>query len=298
MLNPHPGLPELDYIKPASLAEASQFLAQHAGESRPILGGTDVIVRMRDGAWKDRYLVDVKGLDGTTEFSFDPAKGLTVGAAVPMNRVSANADVKKHYPVLAEAINRVAAYQLRNRATIVGNICNASPAGDTIGACLVLGGVMRVFNNGSIREAPLDGFFTGPGKSVLKPGDIAVSVFLPLPPAGSVGRYIKLGRNTLGDLAIVGVTVLGFPDKNASSGFIFRIALASVGPTPLRAARAEAILSENKLSDEFIEKAAEATMDTCTPIDDVRGSARYRKVMIRNLARQAIGDVCKTLTGK
>jgi len=138
-LNAHPELPEFDYIRPASLMEASQFLAEHAGEARPMLGGTDIFVRMRDGFWHEKYLVDVKHLDGSGDIRFDPVAGLTIGAGVNMNRVIASPQVKQHYPLLAEACRSVASYQLRTRATIVGKICNASPAGDTIGACLLLG---------------------------------------------------------------------------------------------------------------------------------------------------------------
>ena len=152
----HPGLPEFDYVKPKSLAEASQFLADHAGISRPLCGGTDTFVRLRDGAWKEnKYLVDIKGLDGTRELIFDPVSGLTVGAAVNMNRISAFPQVREHYPLLAEACDTVAAYQLRSRATVVGNICNASPAGDTIGACLLYNGVLNVHGVDGIRQEPL-----------------------------------------------------------------------------------------------------------------------------------------------
>lgn len=291
MHNPHPGLPEIDYVKPASLEEASRFLAAHAGVSRPFLGGTDCIVRMRDGVWKTKFLVDVKGLDGTNAISFDPRKGLTIGAAVPMNKVAAHPDVQAHYPLLVEACHWVASYQLRSRATIVGNICNASPAGDTIGACMLLDGVLHVFGPDGYRDEPLNGFFKGPGKTNLKAGDIATSIYIPLPPADSTGRYIKLGRNRLGDLAIVGVTALGYPDAAAASGYRFRIALASVAPVPLRAAKAEEIMAGKAIDEATIAEAAQAAMDACTPIDDTRGSARYRKVMVRNLTRNALVDI-------
>jgi carbon-monoxide dehydrogenase medium subunit len=165
MLTPHPGLPEFDYIKPTTLEEASTFLAQHAGEARAFSGGTDTFVRMRDGAWQDKYLVDVKGLPGMNDLKFDPAKRLTVGAAVNMNRLIASPEVNEHYPVLAEAAHTVASYQLRTRTTITGNICNASPAGDTIGACLVL---MRSCTHVSLSaeaarllHSPQDGFESG-----------------------------------------------------------------------------------------------------------------------------------------
>src|SRR5574341_1530363 len=179
---PTPGLPEFDYIKPASLIEASRFLAEHAGQARPFMGGTDTFVRMRDGFWKEKYIVDVKGLDGMDDISFDPAAGLSIGAAVNMNRVIASPEVQKFYSVLAEAAHTVASYQLRTRATIVGNICNASPAGDTIGACLILGGVLMVHGVDGAREEPLSAFFLGPGKTTLEPGDIVTAIRFPLPP--------------------------------------------------------------------------------------------------------------------
>ena len=296
MINPHPGLPELEYVKPASLAEASKFLAEHEGEARPFSGGTDCFVRLRDGVLKLNYLVDVKNLDGTKELSFDPQKGLTIGAAVPMNRVASHPDVIKNYPNLVEAAWSVASYQLRNRATIIGNICNASPAGDTIGTCMVLDGVLKVHGLTGIRQIPLNSFFLGPGKTVLKPGDVVISITLPIPPKGFFGVYKKLGRNTIGDLSIVGVTVMGYPSKESPSGFRFRIALASVAPVPFEALKAEAVLSEKKITAESIAEAAQLAMDSVTPIDDVRGSARYRKYMVRNLTREAITEVWSKLS--
>lgn len=290
MHNPHPGLPELDYVKPASLEEASRFLVEHAGEARPFLGGTDCIVRIRDGAWTPKFMVDVKGLEGMKTLSFDPDKGLTIGAAVPMNKVAAHPDVQKMYPGLVEAIHWVASYQLRSRATIVGNICNASPAGDTIGASMLYGGVLKVFGPKGYRDEPLASFFKGPGKTMLQPGDIAVSITFPVPNPGHVCRYLKLGRNRLGDLAIVGVTVMGVPART-KSGFHFGIVLSSVAPVPLQAVAAEAILAEKKIDESVIAEAAQAAMDACKPIDDTRGSAVYRKQMVRNLTRNALLDV-------
>ena len=296
MHTPTPGLPEFDYVKPASLPEASRFLAEHAGQARPFMGGTDTFVRMRDGFWKEKYVVDVKGLDGMNDIRFDPAGGLTLGAAVNMNRVIASPEVKAYYPVLAEAAHTVASYQLRTRATIAGNICNASPAGDTIGACLVLRARLRINGLNGVREEPLDVFFVGPGRTVLQPGDIATAVTFPLPPKGYAARYIKLGRNAIGDLAIVGVTALGYPDQSVPSGYRFRLALASVAPVPLVPAEAEAVLAGKPITEATIGEAAQAAMEACTPIDDVRGSARYRKLMVRNLTRRAITEVWEQLT--
>ncbi len=295
-LDAHPALPEFDYIRPADLAEASQFLARYPDEARPFLGGTDVFVRMRDGFIHPKYLVDVKNLDGTGNLSFDPQKGLTIGAGVSMNRVIDDPNVQQHYPLLAEACRSVAGYQLRNRATIAGNICNASPAGDSIGACLVLGGMLEVHGVDGARQEALATFFKGPGKTALHCGDIVTAIRLPLPPKGGAGADLKLGRNKLSDLSIVGVTVFGYPEAQAGSGFRFHVALASVAPVPLRAEAAEAYLAGHAPGPEAFQEAARLAAAACTPIDDVRSSARYRKAMVRNLTRQALEKAWERLS--
>lgn len=294
-LNPHPTLPEFEYIRPATLTEACEFLSHHPDTARPFLGGTDVFVRMRDGFMKPEFLIDVKNLVGTNDIRFDPQAGLTVGAAVNMNRVIASPDVQAQYPLLAEACRSVASYQLRTRATIIGNICNASPAGDTIGACLVLGGELIVHGVSGRRGEPLSAFFLGPGKTVLKPGDIVTAIHFPLPPENSAGRYIKLGRNQLSDLSIVGVTAFGYKDSTCPSGHRFRLALASVAPVPLVPAEVETHLANNPVTPEAIQEAARLAYEACSPIDDVRGSARYRKQMVRNLSAKALTEVWKKL---
>jgi carbon-monoxide dehydrogenase medium subunit len=295
-LDAHPELPEFDYIRPANLQEASRFLAAHPSEAMLLLGGTDLFVRMRDGAWTPRYVLDVKNLDGTNELSFDPASGVTIGAAVNMNRLIASADVIRHYPLLAEACRSVASYQLRTRATVVGNICNASPAGDTIGACIAFGGELLVYGPEGTRREPLAGFFKGPGRTNLCPGDIVTALHLPLPPQGAVGTYIKLGRNLLSDLSIVGVTVLGWPDATAASGYRFRIALASVAPVPFVPTEVEELLSAEAITPELIKRAARLAKDSCRPIDDVRGSARYRSAMVRSLTEKGLLSVWAELS--
>jgi carbon-monoxide dehydrogenase medium subunit len=225
------------------------------------------------------------------ELSYDPTSGLTIGAAVNMNQVIAFPPVQTKYPVLAEAAHSVASYQLRTRATIVGNLCNASPAGDTIGACQLLNGVLNIHRLDSVRQVSLDTFFCGPGQTILQPGDIATSLSIPVPPVGMVGIYLKLGRNQASDLSIVGVTVVGYPDKASESGYRLKLALASVAPVPLVVESVEKILSEEKITSKRLAEAAQAAMQACTPIDDVRASARYRKMMTRNLSLKALTHV-------
>jgi CO/xanthine dehydrogenase FAD-binding subunit len=294
-IDSHPTLPEFDYVRLETLVEVSQFLVKHTDEARPFLGGTDVFVRMRDGFLKPRFLVDLKCLEGMRDLHFDPQDGLTFGAAVNMNQLAAAPDVQAHYPLLAEACRSVASYQLRNRATVAGNICNASPAGDTLGACLVFNAELHIHGIDGPRQEPLQAFFLGPGKNTLKPGDFVTAVHLPPLPPGARGRYLKLGRNKLSDLSIVSVTVLGWPEAGLPSGIRMRVALTSVAPTPLLLTNVEEYLASHPLSPESLNEAARLAADSCSPIDDVRGSARYRRQMVKNLSARALREVLEKL---
>lgn len=293
---PISGLPEFDYVKPDSLDHASRLLAEHGGEARPLMGGTDLFVRMRNRDLHPRTLVDLKHLPGMRDVVYDEGAGLTVGAAVTMNQLAHHPAVQAHYPLLVEAANSVASYQLRNRATVGGNLCNASPAADTAPAALVLDGQMILYgpdpSAGSgrcgEREVPAGEFFTAPGETVMETGEFMTAMRFPKPPSGSAGRYLKLGRNKVGDLSIVGVAVLGALD---GAGQRFRIALASVAPTPLRALEAEEMLASGTLSEEALAHAAAKAMQAASPIDDVRASAAYRKAMVRTLTLRALQDV-------
>jgi carbon-monoxide dehydrogenase medium subunit len=294
-LNTHPALPEFEYYRPETLIEASEFLASHPAEARPFLGGTDVFVRMRDGFLTPQFLVDVKNLDGMKDLHFSPQGGLTIGAAVNMNQIIASTDIQVHYPLLVEACQSVASYQLRTRATIVGNICNASPAGDTIGACLIFNGVLNVHGVNGSRQEPLASFFLGPGKTTLKPGDVVTAISFPIPPKGCQGAYLKLGRNKLSDLCLVGVTVLGYPDPRPPSGYRFRLAIASVAPIPLLVPGVETCLANQTITPEALQEATRLAAEACSPIDDVRSSAQYRKQMVKNLSAKALNEVWEKL---
>lgn len=290
-INAHPVLPEFEYIRPISLAEASQFLIDHPREARPLAGGTDIFVRLRDGAWQVKYLVDIKHLDGTRPLTFDLINGLRIGAGVNMNQVIASPLIREHYPLLAEACQTVASFQLRTRATVVGNLCNASPAGDTIGACLVMNGRLEVHGIHGCRYIDLASFFLGPGSTVLQAGDVVTCLQLPIPPVGTAGTYLKLGRNTWSDLSIVGITAYAYPDPALISGYRFRVALASVAPVPLLVTSIEDYLAAHPITSAAFQEAAHLAESTCDPIDDVRGSAIYRREMVSNLTKKALHNV-------
>ena len=290
-----PGLPSFDYVRASHPDEAIHLLREQGEAARPLMGGTDLFVRLRDGIIHPHILVDVKHLPGLRAISYDEHTGLTVGAAATMNQVARHPDVQAHYPLLAEAAGAVASYQLRNRATLGGNLCNGSPAADTAPAVLVLGGSLVLHSLKGQREVSAGDFFLGPGQTAIQPGELMTAIRFPRPPSGAVGRYLKLGRNKAGDLAIAGVALFGFPDETAASGYRFRIALASVAPVPLRAVEAEEVLATNPPGEQTFGLAAKAAMEAASPIDDVRASAAYRRAMVRNLTRRGLREVWSLL---
>ena len=295
MNQPYPRLPKFNYVQPLSTREAVDFLGKHADQSRPYAGGTDCFVQIRDRRMLPQYLVDLKSIKKLREIRFDAKKGLTIGATANLNEINHHPKVLTHYPILAQAAEEVGGYQLRNRATLVGNLCNASPCGDTIGACLVYGAAVHIIGPKGERTVELKDFFEGPGKTCLQAGEIATALHLPIPYAGSKGVYQSIGRNKLGDLAIAAVTILGYPDKKNPSGYTFRITLTAVAPTVIFAVDAEEILKSTKIEKGTLEQAANACGKACKPIDDIRGSADYRRDMINMLALRGLEQTCAQL---
>ena len=291
------GFPSFDYVRASTPDEVLHLLQNERDGVRLLMGGTDLLVRIRDGAIHPRVVVDVKHLPGMGEVTYDQQAGLTVGAAVTMNRIAAHPAVQAHYPLLAESANTVASYQVRNRATLGGNLCNASPAADTAPAALLLEATIVMYGPSGDRETPAAHFFLGPGRTAMQAGEFMTAMRFSPPPSGAVGRYLKLGRNRAGDLAIAGVAVFGFPDHAVASGYRFRVGLASVAPVPLRAQEAEALLAGSPPSEKTFAAAAAEAVGAASPIDDVRASAAYRQAMVRNLTLRALRDVWTRLAG-
>ncbi|MGD8813621.1 MAG: xanthine dehydrogenase family protein subunit M [Anaerolineales bacterium] len=285
------GLPEFDYVRAESMEQVSALLLDESRDCRLFMGGTDLLVQMRAGARSPGLLVDVKHLPGMNSIQLADDGSLNVGAAVNLNTLAQHAGIAKHFALLAEAAQSVGSYQLRSRATIGGNLCNASPAADTAPATLVLGAQLIAQNAEGKRRIPAEAFFIGPGEHVLQQGEILTRIEFPPPHKRSAGRYLKLGRNAAGDLAIVGVAALGFPDETAPSGFRFRLALSSVAPTPLLVPEVEDILASEVIDDERIDTAAKAAQQAAKPIDDVRATAEYRSAMVEVYARRALQAV-------
>jgi CO/xanthine dehydrogenase FAD-binding subunit len=290
-----PGLPSFDYVRAKTPDEVVCLLQEHGPTARPVMGGTDLFANMRDGKLRPQVVIDVKGLPGMRDIVYEPQGGLTIGAAVTMNELACHPDVRTRYPLLAQAAATVASYQIRNRATIGGNLCNASPCADTSPATLVLEAEFVLHGSAGERIVPAAQFFLGPGKTVLQPGELMTAIrFHPLIRCPSAARYHKLGRCRSGDLSLVGVAVLGYANgigPSTGSGWHFRIGLGSVAPTPIRAAEAEAFLATNPPGEKTFAHAAELAMAVAHPITDVRGTADYQKAMVRTLTLRGMRDV-------
>jgi carbon-monoxide dehydrogenase medium subunit len=285
-----PGLPRFDYVRAGTVDEAVALLVEYVETARPVMGGTDLFANMRDGKIRPSVVVDVKHLPAIRDVVYDEGLGLTAGAAATMNELVRHAGVQAHYPLLAQAAGAVASYQIRNRATLGGNLCNASPCADAAPAALVLQAEFVLYGPKGQRVVPAEAFFLGPGQTALQPGELMTAVHCPLPPPNAAARYLKLGRCRSGDLSLVGVAVLGFRDGTAS-GYRFRIAMGSVAPTPVRALDAEEFLAENPLGEEAFLQAAEKAVAAANPITDVRGTAQYQKAMVRTLTLRGLRDV-------
>jgi carbon-monoxide dehydrogenase medium subunit len=275
-------LPHFEYRRAESVRDATALFAQVPG-ARYMAGGTDLLPQMR-ARLKPGRVVDVKRIPELLAIR-ETDEGWCIGAAVPMAAVAAHPAIRAHYPILVQCIDEVGAWPLRNRATVGGNVCNASPAADTAVALLALEARAIVAGAGlpQPRTVPLSEFFRGPGKSALEAGELLVEIVLPRSSAGFAGRYLRLSRRRGMDLATVGVLVAR---KNGRGPH--RIALAAVAPTPIRVEKAEELLDREGGRRELFQKAAQLAVVTCSPISDIRGSADYRREMVGVLTARGL----------
>lgn len=290
-----PGLPDFEYLKAESPQEVFKLLNESNPDIKLLMGGTDLFIQMRDQDSGPSILLDIKGIPGMKDIEFEKGSGLRLGAAVTLNQISAEGDIQAYYPVLCESADTVGNYQLRNRATLGGNICNASPSADMAPALLIYDAEVVLESPRGERHLPISEFWTGPGKTALEEDEFLKTIDFPLPPQDAVGEYLKLGRSKMGDLAVVGVAVLGYPDQETPAGMRFRIGINSTAPTPYRIPDVESALAAQPLSEDALSRAAEAAMAVAAPIEDLRASALYQKKMVRNLTYKALKETWERL---
>lgn len=275
-------LPRFDYVAVTSVADA--LAAWSAGpDAAYFAGGTDLLPQMRSGKRHARRLIDVKHLPELSAIRVLDDGGIAIGAAVPLADIETHPLVVARFPLLARCCAAVGAPPLRNRATLAGNVCNASPAADTAVALLSLDACVVVSGPAGTRRLPIGSFFLAPGRTALAPGELVAEIVLPGTAASLRGSYLRVARRGGMDLATIGVLVAR---TTGSEPPRHRVALAAVAPTPLRVWEAEALL-DREGTGAACQAAAIARM-ACAPITDIRGSAEYRREMVDVLTRRAV----------
>jgi carbon-monoxide dehydrogenase medium subunit len=269
-----------EYFEPRTLDEAAKLVS--FGNAQVLAGGTDLLVEIKEQLRRVDRVVNIKKIPGIAGLLYDSRAGLRIGALVTAREVEVSPFILQHYASLAQAARELGSIQVRNRATIVGNVCRASPSADTLPPLIADGATIRLFGGKGVRELPLEEFFTGPGKTVLHADELVTELVVPAPPPRTGKVYLKHGRRKAMELATVGVAV------TLSLNGDVRIVLGAVAPTPIRAKKAEEILRGKKLGEDLIAKAAQAAADESRPISNVRASAEYRRDMVRVLTRRAL----------
>ena len=278
-------LPHFEYFTPKTLKEACSLLAAHRQEMAPLAGGTDLLVKMKQRRMVPRYVLSLKGIAGMDYITYDENEGLRIGALTTIQSLKNSVTVKRHCNLLAQAAAVESSVQIRNVATLGGNIANASPAADAPLALIVLGASALIARSGGQREVLLEDFFTGPGKTVLQQDEIIREIRVPRLPPRTGGAYLKHAvRQT--DIAIVSCAVVLTLAGDLCK--VAKIGLGSVSPTAFRTSKAEGLLNGKKITEEIADAAAQAAVDESRPIDDIRSYAEYRSKTVLAITRQAI----------
>lgn len=278
----------IDYAAPNTVQEAVAIFAEKGERARPLAGGTDIIVQVREYRRELDVLVDLKNIPELNALQFDPAKGLTLGAAVPCYKLQENAALRRAYPGLVEAAGLIGGVQIQSRASVGGNLCNASPAADAIPALIAHAAVAIVVGPTGTREVPVEQFCVGPGRTVLQRGEMLLQLRLPAPKPHTGSAYLRfIPRNEM-DIAVVGVGVAVTLNPAKSSCVAARIALGAVAPIPLLVDAASAALVGKSPSDADVDQAAKLAQAAAKPISDMRGDADYRRHLVGVLTRRAL----------
>jgi CO/xanthine dehydrogenase FAD-binding subunit len=277
---------QLERIAPESIDKAAALCAEYGDRAKIVCGGTDLLVQIKKQVIMPDTLVSLDKVPGLNLIVFDQKDGLSLGALSTIKQIEDSKLVQKDFPVIAMAAGRLGTPLIRRLATLGGNLCSAAPSADMAPALLVSGAAAVIRELKGERTVKIDEFFTGPRETVLKTGDILLRIQVPNPHPKSRGVYLKQTRRHGADLAVVGVAVsLVMEDKLISD---IKIGLGAVAPTPIRAVKAEALLKGQSWTPELLEEAGRIAVTETNPIDDVRGSAAYRKKLVAVLVRRAL----------
>ena len=282
------------YVAPSSLEQAAEYL-QRSGEVTILAGGTDLMPQSQGGRLKiKRMLMNIHHIPELKGIAIDGGT-IRIGALATITEIMQSDLVKKHLPILIEACDHFASDQIRNAATLGGNVCNASPAGDMLVPLLVLDAEVELASKpiGSLarRRMPLAEFFVGPGKTRRRPAELLVGLRIGLPSANHYARFFKFGTRPALDISTISIGIAGVLKNGALSNV--RVAFGAVAPIPMRARRTEQALEGKGLDPATIEAVANVARDEVTPIDDIRATAWYRKELIHNITKRMLAHVAQ-----
>jgi CO/xanthine dehydrogenase FAD-binding subunit len=269
-------LHNFEYQAPRKRSELLGLLADHGESARLLAGGTDLLVSVRGGSVTPRLVLDVKRVEGYGAMSWSDAEGLIIRPATTINDILRNARIRESYPLLVACAQDLASYQIRNRATVIGNIVNASPCADMAPALLCLDARAVIASKRGEREIQMRGFFTGVKRTVLAPGEILERVVVPVASAGARGAYAKLKRISGHDLGLVSVAV------HKHDGAL-RLAIGSAAPTP--------VLVDGLQESATVETIVAAARRAISPISDLRCTKEYREHMVEVFVRRLLQEV-------
>jgi CO/xanthine dehydrogenase FAD-binding subunit len=270
------------YASPGSLEQTWSLLREYGPDAALLAGGTDLLADIRSGQKSPKLVIALRRMRELSNLVAATSGGLSIGALATLSDVAHNASLRSQFPAVAEAAARIGSEQIRNWGTMAGNLCNASPAADTIPALLIYDASVNLIGPNGRRQMPVEAFINAPRRTALLPGEIVESIFLPCPPAISGSSYVRFSRREGADLAIVGVAAL------TSAWGAPRIALGAVGPTAFRAYAAEALLLHGFRDPAVVKAAVAKAAEAADPISDVRASRDYRLHLIQVLTAEAL----------
>ncbi len=275
-----------EYHEPGTLEEAVALLGRYNGSASILAGGTDLLVEMKERIRRPGYVINIKRIPELSHYGFDDEQGLRFGAVVTARQLETDPLIRQKYAGLWAALRELGSIQIRNRATVVGNVCRASPSADTPPPMMADDARLQLFGPAGARDVALEDFFTGPGQTILAPDEVATGITIP-PPGPHTGKaYLKHGRRKAMELATVGVAARLSRDGDVMREI--RLVLGAVAPTPIRARKAEAVLAGRSWNPGLVEEAAEVARQEARPIGDVRASREYRSGMVAVLTRRAL----------
>ena len=278
----------IEYAAPASVDEAVRILAQHGAQARVLSGGTDLIVQAREGRRDIAVIVDAKTIPEATELRLEQDGSLYVGAAVPCAEIYENAEVQRRFPALIDSASLIGGIQIQSRASLGGNLCNSSPAADSIPTLIALGATCQIAGPNGRRTVPVEEFCTAPGRNQLQDGEMLVALTFPAPERNAGAAFERfIPRNEM-DIAVCNAAAAIVLDGDARTFRSARIAVGAVAPTPLFVREAGDALAGQPLGPESIERAADIAAQAARPITDMRGSTAQRRHLAKVLVRRVI----------